>query len=85
MNYANYAEKKEKELCEVIKVGEAFAFVSKKFDIETGESIAPETEALEVEQLNKRKVELQKEIDAINLIVIDIQALDIDIQALDIK
>lgn len=75
MNYLNYIEKKTKGLAEVIKIGGGYAFATKRFNSEDGSQLAPEIEAVDIKILEDRKIELQKEIDAINQIITDLKAL----------
>lgn len=76
MDYVNYVEKKAEELNEIVKAGGGFAFASKRFDQYTGETKDPEIEAVSIENLNSRKALLQGEINAIDTIIADIDALN---------
>ncbi len=76
MNYKDYKNKKINGVTEVIKVGGAYAFASKRYNIETGVAETPEIEAVDTKILNDRKTELQDEIISIDDILLDIKNLE---------
>ena len=76
MDCKNYLEKKDKGTAEIIKAGGGFAFATKKFDVDTGEPIAPEIESLDLLKLEEEKVELLDKIDDIDAVIADANALE---------
>lgn len=75
MDYKNYLEKQAIGNAEIIKAGGGHAIAVKKFDADTGEAIAPEITALDLEKLNEEKVELQSKIADIDAIINEINKL----------
>lgn len=76
MDCKNYLEKKTKGTAEIIKAGGGYAFAVKKFNVETGEPLAPEIESLDLTKLEEEKVELFKKIDDIDAVIADANELE---------
>ena len=75
MDYKNYLEKKAKGNAEIITAGGGFAIVVKKFDVETGDPIAPEITSIDLDSLEAQKLELQSKIADIEAIKTEINTL----------
>lgn len=75
MDYKNYLEKKAKGNAEIITAGGGFAVAVKKFDVDSGEPIAPEITSVDSEALEKEKTELLDKIADIDSVIADINSL----------
>ena len=75
MDYKNYLEKKAKGNAEIITAGGGFAIAIKKFDVDSGEPIAPEITSIDTEALDKEKAELLDKIADIDSVKADINSL----------
>lgn len=76
MDYKNFLEKKTSGNAEIIKAGGGHAIAVKKFDVDTGEPTTPEITAIDLEQLNEEKAELQSKIADIDAIINEINELE---------
>jgi len=76
MNYKDYIEKKDNGLSEIVKAGGGYAIAIKQWDKNTGKTEEPEIQAVDLDELAKKKEELQKEIADIDQVIADCSALD---------
>jgi len=74
-DYKNYLEKKVKGNAEIIAAGGGFAIAVKKFDVETGDPIAPEITSIDLDALEMEKLELQSKIADIEAVKAEINIL----------
>lgn len=70
-----YQQLKEKKVVNLAKIGDAYAIAFKKFDPDTGEELSDEVVSVDLEQLEKRKEELESEIENIDTFIKDCQKL----------
>ena len=75
MDISKYIERKEDGRAEVIKAGGGFALAFKKWSADTGIAEEPEIEAVNVEELEKQKADLQDQIADIDQLLADITAI----------
>ena len=69
MNITDYKNKKNKGLIKIVKINDAYAFIIKKFNLETGREIEPDIESIDLDELIKEKNSYQiKVTDYIGLI-----------------
>lgn len=76
MDYKNYSTNKSKGLVEIVKAGGGYAFAKKQYNSETGEQEEPVITSIDLDKLNERKTELQDEINQIDSLISDIEAID---------
>ena len=72
-----YIAKKEQSLVEVSKMGGAFAMMVRKFSPDNGEEVAPELLALDINQVEAQKADLQAQIAALDILIADLNKLTI--------
>jgi len=70
----NYQELKLKNAVSLVKAGDSYAVVYKKFDASTGENLPDEVLGVNMEELLNKKKELQNEITEIDTFIIDCEA-----------
>ena len=63
MNIKDYKDKKSKGLAEIVEAGGGYACTVKKYNVDDGSEVAPETISVDVKLLNKEKA---AEIDGIS-------------------
>lgn len=71
-----YSELKAEGIVTISKVGNDHILTVKKYSQNTGVETLPEMTRLDIRDLQGRKVSLQQEIDAIDVMIADCQALD---------
>lgn len=71
----NYKTKKDQGLMAVAKVGDACAIYSKRFSQENGSEDTPVVVAIDVASLQDARARLQAQIQDINDVLADIEAL----------
>lgn len=76
MDINRYKELKEKELVKLMKVGKEIAYELKTFDSVTGEPTLPQVQYLNSDSLKAEKAQLQDRINAIDMVLADIEALE---------
>lgn len=76
MDVRKYGELKTEGKISISKVGEKYVASQKQYVIESGAEDIPITTRLDIEDLQSRKAYLQEEIDAIDIVIADCQALD---------
>lgn len=75
INPEHYQAKKAKGTITVTKQGNQFLVVSKQFNPETGERIADEHSSVTLPQLEGKRDALQAQMDALTVILEDLNAL----------
>ena len=74
----NYKELKEKNAVSLVKAGDAYAVVYKKFDEATGEDKPDTVLGVNMQELTDKKEALQAEITEIDAFIADCKALDVE-------
>ena len=74
MNIQKYIEKKEKNLVEVVSVGNATALVSKRFDQDTGDELDSEIISLNREELEKQRDRIKDQLDSLDALLADMDS-----------
>lgn len=77
-----YADKKSKGNAAITKNGDDIIYTKKVYDSETGDALPDRTMTITRSQLVNEKSQIQKEIDALESRMADIDAAIIDIDAL---
>jgi len=75
INIIDYPKKKTAGLVDLAKIGKAHAISVRRFSSETGEEIDPQIIAISIKSLEDSKTSLQRQMDAIDIIISDIKAL----------
>tara|TARA_R110000868_G_scaffold25972_5_gene100625 strand:+ start:92 stop:319 length:228 start_codon:yes stop_codon:yes gene_type:complete len=75
MDYKIYIEKKAKGLAGILKINGSYAVSYKKFDPETGAELTAEVQAFTIKDLTDKQLDLQTEIDSIQAVVDEAEAL----------
>ena len=75
MNVSNYAEKKKSGAVEVFKLRGGYALSQRVWDTETGKEKEPLIIAIRIPKLLEAKKEFQDQIDNIDLLISDLEAL----------
>lgn len=70
-----YSELKAEGKINIDKVGETYVALQKQYDSSSGVETIPITTKLDIEDLQSRQAVLQAEIDAIDIIIADCEAL----------
>lgn len=73
MDIHKYEEKKSKGMVEILSVGKAHALVSKRFDPDTGVELDSEIISIDKRELEDQREQLQKQLDSIDAILLDMQ------------
>lgn len=76
MDIKRYSELKAAGKITVEKIGDDYMASQKQYNVESGVETLPTTTKLDIEDLESRKACLQEEINAIDIIIADCQALD---------
>jgi len=71
----NYLDKKARGLATLTKIMGGYAIAFQKFSPEDGSQLEPEIQAISVDELNKQKADLQAQIEDIDAVLADIEAL----------
>lgn len=75
MDVRKYSELKAEEKIDISKVGETYVALQKQYDSSSGIETIPITTKLDIKDLQSRQAVLQAEIDAIDIIIADCEAL----------
>lgn len=75
MQISRYKELKTKSLINLNRVGQGFSYTCKRFDPETGMETMPEIGALNIDELTAQKARMQAEMEGIDVLIADCQAL----------
>lgn len=75
-NAEEYIEKKAAGLVTAEKIGTAYILVEKRYSQTTGKAVQPVIEQLQIADLETRKIVLQAEIAAIDVLIADLEALN---------
>jgi hypothetical protein len=75
MNLNKYPDMKNKGLVKMVKVGEVYALGVTKYD-EAGNKLAPELVQVSREQLDAMRQQLRRDMDALEVVLADMDALD---------
>ena len=76
MNIKDYKDKKSKGLAEIVEAGGGYACTVKKYHVDDGSEVAPETISVDVKLLNKEKAALQSQVEDCDAAIEDISALE---------
>lgn len=76
MDIKKYSELKAEGKVIISKIGDDYMASQKDYKRESGIETLPITMRLDIGDLESRKIYLQKEIDAIDIVIADCQALD---------
>lgn len=76
MRLENMAERLEKGLVTVSKVGDAFQVISKRFDSSTGEELTPEVVAFDINSIMRDINERQAALDGLKALLAEAQRIE---------
>lgn len=75
VNIKKYAEKKDKGLISLAKIGNAFVISQKRFNPESGEEVEPEVQDFKIKDLEIMKTNLEQNLADIVTFIEDIKNL----------
>jgi hypothetical protein len=75
LNVVDLMDRKTKGTVTIVKVGDAHAVSSKKFDPNTGEALTPEIVALDLDKVRAERDALKAQVAAIDLFITEVEGI----------